>query len=109
MYVLVGSGALFAFCCSALQQGPSPPADPPPAFGFFIPESTGMGFTPESSGLSCSGAGGAATGAAEGRGGGGSSFLQPVTSTPARRSVSEAASPRVVRVIPRSVARPCGV
>jgi len=50
MYVLVGSGALCAFCIRALQQAEMPPP-PLPVLTFFIPESTGA-LTPASSGLS---------------------------------------------------------
>jgi len=95
MYVLVGSGALCAFCIRALQQAEMPP--PPVPLTFFIPESTGA-LTPASSGRSWSGAGAVATGAADGRGGGGSSFLQPVTSTVAAMSET-AEMPREVLTI----------
>lgn len=77
MIVLFGGGALFEFCASASQHflrlGP---ATPVPVGFFTSAESDGTG-----SGANSSVCGAAeavvAAGAAEGRGGGGSSFLQP--------------------------------
>src|SRR5688500_12861521 len=82
MYVLLGSGALAAFCRSAEQHFLS--EFPLPVLGAVaLAEAEGTG---ASSGTSSIGAGGgvgaAATGVAEGRGGGGSSFLQPVVPAP---------------------------
>src|SRR5689334_4750982 len=76
MYVLLGSGALAAFWRSAAQHFLRLLPPPPPVF-FGAPasaESTGA----TGSGASSTGAVGVgvAAGAAEGRGGGGSSFLQ---------------------------------
>src|SRR3954465_12366661 len=75
--VLVGSGALAAFCVNAAQHLAKLCAGAPP-LGFFTEaeaEATGT-----SSGRISTGAVGVGTaaGAAEGRGGGGSSFLQPM-------------------------------
>src|SRR5690348_12457024 len=84
MYVLFGSGALLAFWSSAAQQFEKLCDGPPPPVGFFA-ESAGAAEATGTSGASSSGAlgVGAATGAAEGRGGGGSSFLQPTKEVPA--------------------------
>jgi len=76
--VLVGSGALAAFCVNAEQHLAKLCAGAPLPVGFFTEadaEAAGG-----SSGASTSGAVGVGTaaGAAEGRGGGGSSFLHPM-------------------------------
>ncbi len=74
--VLVGSGALAAFCVKALQHLAKLCAGAPPVGFFTEAEADAAG---GSSGASSSGAVGVGTaaGAAEGSGGGGSSFLQP--------------------------------
>ena len=81
MSVLLGGGALLEFCARASQQRfRLGPATPVPVGFFTSAESDGTG-----SGASSSVCGAAATveaaGAADGRGGGGSSFLQPADDT----------------------------
>ncbi len=83
MSVLFGGGALFEFCASASQQRfRLGPATPVPVGFLTSAESDGTG-----SGASSSVCGAAAAvdavGAAEGSGGGGSSFLQPADDTSA--------------------------
>ena len=95
MYVFVGSGWLLEFCARAEQQALRPPAEPPPwCTGAALAE--GAGGAPASMGFSCSGAGGVvATGAAVGKGGGGSSFLQPVTAGAASKTSAATNDPEV--------------
>src|SRR6478609_5918092 len=86
--VLVGSGALAAFCVKAAQHLAKLCAGAPVPVGFFTEaeaEASGTG-----SGTSSTGAFGVGTGAgaAEGRGGGGSSFLQPPVAKDDTRSPS---------------------
>ena len=80
--VLFGGGALFEFCASASQQRfRLGPATPP--VGFFAEadsEGTGSGASSRVCGAA---AGVEAAGGADGRGGGGSSFLQPLDETSA--------------------------
>ena len=82
MSVLLGGGALLEFCASASQQRLRlGPATPPVGF-FTSAESEGTG-SGASSSVVATVAGVDAAGAADGSGGGGSSFLQPVDETSA--------------------------
>src|SRR5262245_41648573 len=76
MYMLVGGGALAACCGSAAQQAFKLRPVPVPTF-FASPSPASITSSPASSTSKTSGALGVFTGAADGSGGGGSSFLQP--------------------------------
>lgn len=78
MYVLLGSGALAAFCSRAAQQAAIEAGLTPVAF-FAVASAEALG-TASAMGCNSTGCGGgAACGAALGKGGGGSSFLQAVS------------------------------
>src|SRR5664280_2575446 len=78
MYVLLGSGALAAFCSRAAQQAAIEAGLTPVAF-FAVASAEALG---TASAMGCNSTccgGGAACGAALGKGGGGASFLQAVS------------------------------
>jgi hypothetical protein len=78
MYVLLGSGALAAFCSRAAQQAEIEAGLPPVVF-FAVASAEALGTASAIGWSSTCWGGGATCGAALGKGGGGSSFLQAVS------------------------------